>query len=198
MIRILGLDAGLTTAWACFALDGQSLTLGQYGCARFPGKPKGNAGREQVYRWAVQLLEPFAMADEVASDNELAGANLLTNVPALGAFDAVRAFARERNRRAKGRKVEGEYARRVYVRQCALLADEPIPQGIVAYRALLSRLTGRPLEDTKGARHHILDAIAVGVCHAHRTRYWHLPGWVDPKGAKRDRETAAWIKALSR
>jgi hypothetical protein len=205
MIRILGLDAGLTTAWAAFQLDGVRLHLGSYGCERFPGKPHGNAGREQVYRWAKQLLEPFALADEVASDNELAGANLLTNVPALGAFDACREFARARGRIAKGKRVSGEYPRWVYLNQCAALANAFTPSGVERfrcglpeYRAMLSALTMLPLDDTKGGRRHILDAIAAGIAHAHRVHYWHPTGWQDPKLTRRKAETAAWLKACSR
>jgi hypothetical protein len=136
------------------------------------------------------------MADEVASDNELAGANLLTNVPALGAFDACREFARARGRIAKGRKVEGETMRQTYARRVFLLADMEMDKSIVTYRAALSLLTGRDLRDTKGERRHCLDAMAAGIWHAYAKHYWHPPTWADPDLARQKRRMDGLVHAI--
>jgi hypothetical protein len=198
MIRILGLDAGLTLAWACFALEGRTLTLGQYGCERYPGKPHGNAGREDVHRWARGVLERFAAADEVARDAPIVGIGNQTNRASLGAFAAVEEFAMARHPAPKGGKVYGQTSKAAYVRRCALLADKPIPTGRVEYRAILSQLTGLPLEDTKGERQHCMDAIAAGIHHAYTAHLWHPDGWQDPKVARRRAETEAYLSAFRR
>lgn len=202
-INILGLDPGLTFAWARIILDSHSLALVSYGCQRYPGNPRGNAGRELVTLWAVGLLKQFATSDEVASDNELAGAGLSTNVPALGAFDAAREFAREHGRRVQGRKVFGEYPRWVYVNQCAALAGVFTPSGLTRwkgdmreYRAVLAQLTGCGLQDTRGERRHCLDAIACGICHAHRIHGWTPRGYRRP--ARKPLVGQAFIDRLDR
>ena len=201
--RILGLDPGLTLAWAAFRLEGDCLHLAGYGCQRYPGNPKGNAGRELVHLWAAGILEPFDSADEVASDNELAGAGLSTNVPALGAFDAARAFGREHGRRVQSGRVFGEYPRWVYVNQCAALAGVFAPSGLTRwkagireYRSVLAQLTGRELADTRGGRRHCLDAIACGICHAHRVHNWRPEGYRPP--ARKARVAREFIDRLDR
>lgn len=180
VVKILALDPGLSFAYALYRLEGRTLALVRYGCERYPGNPHGAAGREQVHAWAVDLLAPFASADEVCSDSELAGSGLATNVPALGAFEAAREFGREHGRRVlPGNWVYGQYARWVYVKTCGRLCGIPVPDGlkrwkpgIREYRVVLATLTKRPLEDTKGERRHILDALAVGIHHAHHAHNW--------------------------
>lgn len=199
-LHLLALDPGLTTAWACYRLEGRRLTLVRYGCQRYPGNPKGSAGREQVYQWATALLAPFASADEVATDSELAGANLATNVPALGAFEAARAFGRDHGRRVERGRVYGEYARCSYIRTVGLFTgqEQPWKPGVPALRAALSELTGRDLADTTGERRHCLDAIAAGVHHAWKAHRWWPAGWQDPKIEERGREVEAWLKMGAR
>lgn len=198
MIRILGLDAGLTLGYACFKYDAGELTLGAYGVERFPGDPKGNAGKEDVQRWARSILERFATADEVARDAPILLPGMATNRPALGAFAAADEFAMARNPAPKGGKVFGQTSRLAYARRVFLLADMPFSKSTVDYRAALVKLTGHDLRDTRGEKHHALDAIGVGIWHAYTRFLWHPEGWQDPKLTRRKAETAAWLKACSR
>lgn len=201
-MTILALDPGLTLAWALYRLEANSLTLARYGCERYPGKPHGNAGRESVTLWAAERLAPFAGVDEVCSDNELAGANLATNVPALGAFDACRVFGREHGRHVRGRRVFGEYARRSYVTDVGMLTGR-FQRGerifwkpkTAELREALSELTGFPLTDTKGGRHHILDAVAVGICHSHRAHGWRPADYRPPVRSKAGGTLLARVRA---
>lgn len=206
-MRLLALDPGLKTAWATFKLERRSLTLLRYGLWTYQpdtrGRVRGEADRERVQAYISEHLKAFERADEVCHDSELSGSSLPTNVPALGAFEACRVFAREHGRRAEGRRVFGQYARWVYWNDCAALANVFIPSGLKRWkagvgerRAVLETLVGVPLLRTFGEGKHCLDAIACGICHLHRCHGWHPDGWEDPKVQQKIERNLAWLEAM--
>jgi hypothetical protein len=214
-VIILSLDPGLITGWALFSLQlgyHGALTLVDNGALESGvGYRDGYAGRTRCRQWLARELETLPPHDEAVTDRDMA--LYATCVPALGAFEAAHAWCDQHGLTTRGKRVIGEYPRKsgiatverltgrsVRVVRTFIGADgseqtKPVAAvSVPAYRTAIRGLVTLP-GDTKL---HILDAVAIGLHHSHKTHGWRPVGWVEPKAARRSREVDGWMEALRR
>ena len=198
-MRFLSLDPGLTTGWALWDLQigyHGRLKLIEYGALVSPvGYKAGKTGRIELRQWLASELRKMPKHDEACTDDD-ASFNA-TCIAAVGAFEAARNWCDEHGLCIKGRKRIGEYPRKsgictverlskrsVRVTRSFLDADGSAKEkaqtavSVPKYRFAVEALVEQPLAGTKV---HELDAMAIGIHHAHTAHCWKPSGWIDPK-----------------
>lgn len=213
-MRILALDPGLKSGYALLDLQvgyHGALSLVEHGILGSDvAYNAGYAGRVRCRQYLAAALPLLPAHDEACTDRDMA--LYATCIPALGAFEAAHDWCDHHGLTTRGNKVLGEYPRASGIATVERLSGQSVrttkhfidadgstkskPSRHVStplYREVIAGIVRQPLD---GVAIHTLDAIAIGIHHAHSAHGWRPAGWQPPAAIKRLELANAWLEAM--